>query len=92
MSNLINLIKEGSPLAYQEFSEFLKLNFGKTIQSIPGGFESLEFAFQLGVFLEFFNHQTMDFELDLINYNPAGVEESIRVAFEDFEKFIGHYS
>jgi len=92
MSNLVESIKSISPLAYKEFEDFMNKNFKTSLSAIVGGFEVLDFPFQLGVFLDFFNQQSIEFEIDLINYNIENIKESIVSAFVNFEKVIGHFS
>jgi hypothetical protein len=92
MSTLFDRIKTESPLAFQEFDSFINERYGKKLHEIPGGFAALDFPFQIGVFWEFFQLQSVEFEMDLLNYEPQGLKESVVLAFQNYEKVIAHFS
>lgn len=92
MNLLIQSIKSESPNAFNEFDTFIREKYKIALAQLNEGYENLEFQFLLGVFLDFFYDQSIEFEMDLINYDIENIQKSISMTFENYEKVIGHFS
>lgn len=85
--NLSQTLEQEAPKAWKDFSvyasRFNAYSSSNNISTIP-------FEMQLGIFLSYLQENQV--EIDLINPEMSVLENSIKEAFINFEKVIGHYS
>jgi hypothetical protein len=87
MTGLPKILTESAPKAWNDFSHFAgKFNSFTSAND----FSSLPFEMQLGIYLSYLQENNV--EIDLINPDMSVLEQTIKEAFINFEKVIGHYS
>lgn len=84
MPSFIDDIKVESAKAYHYFTIFYDTEFEQKLDS--HAFEDLSFAYQLGVFIEFFDRNSADVQL----YGTSSdiLKESIKEAFSTYEEYL----
>jgi hypothetical protein len=87
MANLSQILSESAPKAWIDFTAYAQ-KFNPYTST--NDFNSIPFEMQLGIYLGYLQENNV--EIDLINPDIQVLESTIKEAFVNFEKVIGHYS
>ena len=81
--SFVETIKSEFPKSYHYFSLFYSENY--TILTLQK-FESLNFEFQLGVYIRFFNSVSTD--VDIYSNEIEALQESTKEAFSQYQEYL----
>lgn len=90
MTPILIHIKTTAPLGFQELEQFLFNTYGVFLNKHQLLLNDMPFSMCVGMILSFFNHNQIDFSIG--NVDEDILAESIKLAFEDYENVISHYS
>ena len=83
-------IKEKFPLSWKEFNTYYTKKWSGNSLSLTGDFLQLPFAYAVGIWIDFFNDNGID--LDVQSLNLELIEESVYDSLQILEHSIGHFS
>lgn len=82
--NISNEIKENWPKAWKYFLDYYNTEFTNDHKKLD--IETLDFEYQLGVFITFFNHINMDFQF--FSSETEALQESVKESFGTYEEYL----
>ena len=82
-------IKNVAPVFAQDFHKYITENYNGILAKLAS-FYDLPFEFQLGLFIKFFQENTI--EIEPLTYTLDALEVSVTEGMKIYENIAGHYS